>query len=416
MSADKIFLTADEAAAELNISKTSLYAYVSRGLVRSEPGQRQRQRLYHGEDVRALRAGKEKRRSGESAAVRQLSWETPVLDSSITDIGPEGLFYRGRDACALAASSSVESVASLLWGLGDSDPFAAPIPPAVSAACDAATKAAQSLSPLERCQAVLPFVAAADPGAYTQRGAAAAPVAARLLRTVCAALVGTPLSSRRLTQVVADGLGVDAAHHDLVRMALVLCADHELNVSTFTVRSVMSAGASLYAGIIAGLSAFQGYRHGGASERARLFIDEALTQDDLDEFLKGKQRRGEPLPGFGHPLYPQGDIRAAYLIEALSEHFGDRPAGDAVMDRAHQLIEVVYRASGFHPNIDLGVALLTRLLGLPTDASLVIFATGRCVGWLAHALEQVETGSFIRPRARYIGVRPSPEKAVPRRA
>ena len=34
-------------------------------------------------------------------------------------------------------------------------------------------------------------------------------------------------------------------------------------------------------------------------------------------------------------------------------------------------------------------------------------ALARSIGWLAHALEQIETGALIRPRARYVGVPPS---------
>ncbi|WP_422575606.1 citrate/2-methylcitrate synthase [Phenylobacterium sp.] len=33
-----------------------------------------------------------------------------------------------------------------------------------------------------------------------------------------------------------------------------------------------------------------------------------------------------------------------------------------------------------------------------------LFATARCAGWIAHAIEQGQTGALIRPRARYVGV------------
>jgi len=51
--------------------------------------------------------------------------------------------------------------------------------------------------------------------------------------------------------------------------------------------------------------------------------------------------------------------------------------------------------------------VMQRALGLPEDAPFIVFAAGRTVGWLAHALEQQATGGLLRPRARYVGPAPS---------
>ena len=64
------------------------------------------------------------------------------------------------------------------------------------------------------------------------------------------------------------------------------------------------------------------------------------------------------------------------------------------------------RLIGEKPNIDFALAALTAAFNLPSDAPLQIFALARSVGWIAHALEQVETGALIRPRARYSGPDP----------
>ena len=68
-------------------------------------------------------------------------------------------------------------------------------------------------------------------------------------------------------------------------------------------------------------------------------------------------------------------------------------------------------ASGLSPNLDFGLAALAATWGLDADCAIGLFAIGRSVGWLAHPAEQAETGSLIRPRARYTGPEPRPAHA-----
>ncbi|PYQ69794.1 MAG: citrate synthase, partial [Acidobacteria bacterium] len=44
-----------------------------------------------------------------------------------------------------------------------------------------------------------------------------------------------------------------------------------------------------------------------------------------------------------------------------------------------------------------------RTYRLPDYAPVLMFALGRSIGWIAHAIEQYESGQLIRPRARYTG-------------
>ena len=110
------WMTAVEAAGRLGVSRPTLYAYVSRGLLRSQatPGP-SRARGYAREDVERLRRRTEERRDPDKAAARALQWGVPVLESAITLIDGHTLFYRGHDALALAESRSVQEVASLVW-------------------------------------------------------------------------------------------------------------------------------------------------------------------------------------------------------------------------------------------------------------------------------------------------------------
>lgn len=113
-------------------------------------------------------------------------------------------------------------------------------------------------------------------------------------------------------------------------------------------------------------------------------------------------RRGEGVPGMGHPLYAEGDPRGRLLLQMVRKAWPRSRAtvlGEAV---AHAGAEVLGKA----PNLDLGLAVIARALGLPAGAALTIFAMGRAIGWIAHALEQYGGERLIRPRAHYVGPKP----------
>ena len=127
--------------------------------------------------------------------------------------------------------------------------------------------------------------------------------------------------------------------------------------------------------------------------RSRAFMDEVAQRGAVGA-IQARLDRGAALPGFGHPLYPEGDPRARVLLQAMT-----LPAkyGEAL----HTGLDLI----GTPPNIDFALAALATRLSLPPEAPFLIFATARCAGWLAHGLEQHQTGHLIRPRARYIGPR-----------
>src|SRR5215470_7741492 len=103
MRDDPYFLTASQAADTLGVTKATLYAYTSRGQLRSEPVPfRPRERRYHRQDIERLRERKEVRRDPAKAASRGLHWGSPALESGITLIQNGRLYYRGRDAVKLA--------------------------------------------------------------------------------------------------------------------------------------------------------------------------------------------------------------------------------------------------------------------------------------------------------------------------
>ena len=116
--------------------------------------------------------------------------------------------------------------------------------------------------------------------------------------------------------------------------------------------------------------------------------------------MAGRLARGDRLPGFGQPLYPDCDPRAAAILQALAQ------ASPEAYAPAEEAAETAMRLIGRHPNVDFALAAAALGLGLPRNGALGIFIIGRTVGWIAHAIEQYESGILIRPRARYLGPRP----------
>jgi citrate synthase len=396
-------LSARETCRLLGISRATLYAYVSRGLLDSRPGPDHRTRLYPRADVERLAQRRRAGRGAAAGAARSLDRGLPVLETRISLIRPDGPCYRGRSAVEMVRSgATLEDAARLLWDCGPHDPFAEPLPDAWPAHV-AGLAANAALPPLERALAAIPLLALDVRHSFSSAPRVRHEIAAALLRQNAALLVARAPSSapvhRLLAEVWRPG---DDGFADLVRAALVLCADHELNVSAFAARVVASTGAHLHATVCAGLSALSGPRHGGATARAYALIADARDAASPRGFIEERLQRGDDLPGFGHALYPHGDPRAAELLARLrSQH-----TGAAAMEELDAIIAAAEDFSGQRPNIDLMLAAICHAHALPATPALVMFAAGRLAGWLAHALEQQAEGKLIRPRARYVGVEP----------
>jgi citrate synthase len=400
------FVSATEAAAELGIRLPTLYAYVSRGLIRSEPaGGTHRERRYHREDVQRLKEQKEQRRHPAQVAVKALHWGAPVLDSELTMIADGRLYYRGWDAVEMATSHTIEQVAALLW-TGDLTGSTTLFPP--TRMVDLApfhSVLNQTQAPLiARMQMALAMAEESDPATHDLRPSRVAQSGAAILHLLTSVAVGRRIQGDvEIAETLQRGWAPKISRAArLMSTALVLCADHELNVSSFTARCVASARATPYSAVIAALSALQGIRHGGDTRQVQALFQEISTPANARRVLSSRLKRGETIPGFGHVLYPEGDPRARLLIQ-LAETALPRSRhillGKAIVRQVTQLL-------GEYPNIDFAIVLLARALDLPEDGALGLFALGRTAGWIAHVIEQYQQPALIRPRARYVGPLP----------
>ena len=393
------YLSASEATQRLGISTATLYAYVSRGLIESRPGTEPRSRLYRAQDIDRLIDRKRAGRGAARGAAQSLDRGLPVMETAISQIRPDGPTYRGHCAVALARDgATLEDAARILWNCGDADPFIASPPPWPAIATALANDA--TLPPLERALATMPLLALATPHSFNAAPQVRRETAALLLRQNAALLAGVAASDAPVHALLAQRWKPrHPAFAELLRMALVLSAEHELNVSAFAARVVASTGAHLHATVCAGLSALTGPRHGGATARAFAFLQQAREASDIAAFVSERWRRGDEFPGFNHALYPHGDPRGAALLACI-DGMAKRPVA---LDTVLALAEQVETHTGQHPNIDLLLAAIIEGHGLHASNALALFAAGRVAGWLAHALEQQSQSGLIRPRARYVG-------------
>jgi citrate synthase len=388
-------ITAESAATRLGVSRATLYAYVSRGSVQAHADPDDpRRRLYSADDVDRLARNKTRGRKASDIAAGTLDYGLPSLPSGITLIADGRLFFRGRDAARLAATATLEETACLLWDCAG-DPFRAdaPRPPPSVARL---IKSLGDTFPVDRCLAVLPLAGTGAAMTWQRDRRRLWHDAAMLLRLIAAAATGTVPDEAPLHLHIARAWGLDERAADLIRAALVLCADHELNASAFAVRVVASTGASLSACASAGLSALSGPRHGGTTSLVEILFEETERFGNAERLVQERLRRGDILPGFGHPLYRDGDPRAAALLALLPPD----PTREA-------LREAMDAIGGKLPNVDFALVALRRALRLKPGSALALFAVGRTAGWIAHALEQQADEKVIRPRARYSG--PAPE-------
>ncbi len=390
------WMTAAEAAKRLAVSRATLYAYVSRGFVRSMPDPKQpRVRRYSREDVERFRRRGEERKDPSKAAERALHWGGPVLESAITLITANRLYYRGQDVAELARTRSVEEVASLIWiGSPSAGEFAS-TPLHVIAG-----RSSEGLPFVNRASSILPLVAARDPLAYDLRPHAVAQTGWRILNLLTSVAAETAELAATVDETLQKRWAPrTAAARDLIRAALILCADHELNVSSFVARCVASAGSNPYAVVAAGLSAIEGNKHGGMTARIEIMFEELLRARDLRSALAERMRRGESVYGFGHPLYPSGDPRAELLMTMLQE----RLPKSKELAFAFRVAQVGEELLTEKPTIDFALVALALVLKLEPGVPLTLFSLGRTIGWVGHAIEQYARDEIIRPRARYVG-------------
>jgi citrate synthase len=398
MLGEERLLTTAEVARRLDVKPETVYAYVSRGQLRSIRAGRRRESLFDPDDVDRL---VERSRQGRSpsGAIERIRTELTLLER-------DELYYRGRPATELARTHSFESVAHLLWTgeLTQRAPFEAHAE-LVDVVAGGLERLPATVRLTDRIRVAIAVAAAADPLRYDLSPDAVVRRAESLLAVLVDTLSDAPpdspgLASRLWQALLRQPRAVLPAEVALLDLILVVLADHDLAVSTLAARVTASARAHPYAVVSAGLGAMDGPYHGTVSSVAHRFLAEAL--DDPVRALSDRLRGDAPIPGYGHRIYSHRDPRAELILAVLRDHEAAVPVLVAVDAVTRALAG---RPEAF-PNVDLALAAVMHAFDLRPDAGEAVFAFARTAGWIAHALEEYRSpGLRFRAEGIYAGRR-----------
>jgi len=396
-------IDAAEAARRLGVKPATLYAYVSRGVLRRRPGSDGRRSMFDAAEVALLARRGRPRRAAETEL---------VVESAVTALAGDRPHYRGRDVLALAGVARYEQVATWLW-TGDPEAFTEPVVPwQVAAEAAAAVRDAQralpgDLLPLDRMPVIVTVLAGLDPLRFHLDP----PAVVAAGQTIAAGLVeGLPVPDggssldgsvarrlwSRLTTRPPDGL------LDVLEATMVLLADHELAASTLAARVAASVRADPYAVVLTGLGVLSGPLHGGATLAAERMLAQVRAPSDAARVIGDRLRGGDRIPGLGHRVYTGADGRGIRLMELLRA----AAPGHERLAAAEAVVAEAGRRKLPAPNVDLAVACLAGTAGMVPGAGPAIVAVARAAGWLAHGMEEYARGRMLRPRAVYTGPRP----------
>ncbi len=370
---------------QLSVKAATLYSYVSRGQVRSLADPKDpRCSLYSRRDIEQLLAKRSRPRARAEIASSTIAWGEPILQTRISTVKDGQLFFGEQNAEILARTFSLEEIAGRHF-----QSVASTTPPVA-----ASNVWHEETNPKIRAFAFLAGRVSSAAPALGRTRAALAQEAFGLLSDFADAVVGETHSGS-IHHRMGASWNLPERGIDLIRQALVLISEHELNASTFAVRIAASTGAALPAAALAGLATLSGPLHGDATEQAVMFLRKITNKPSPEAQIHQTLRGNGQLPAMGHSLYPDGDPRAKALLQVI------RPKPNI-----SHAIALCSQITGQFPNIDMALAALVCELELPEHAAFSIFAIGRMSGWLAHAIEQIETGNLIRPRAVYSRLKP----------
>lgn len=398
------YVSRSEALRTLRIKPQTLYAYVSRGLIRRQPAADGRQSLYNRHDIAGIRAKSIARSGHGPAAASAAHWGEPLLVSSITEITEQGPRYRDHLALDLArAGTTFEALAEYLWNGALKPVTRWPARARIPAVVATLTEIFRRHPDMHVRQMMAEFVlllAIEDENDGRQEDFQRAQDLIVGIAGIVGFLgLGKAYVAGDKPQPVADlimcGLGIarTATRRRMLDAALVLLADHEFSPATFAARIAAASGTDLYACVATALQVHFGSEFGLRCDRVEQELGSTFAGKLADGDWPRLLERARTAYGFEHPLYRDGDPRAGMLLDLAltAAHMGKRTAHNDTIAR-----------SACPLRLDEALVLFCHSLGMPPGSAGALLAFARMAGWIAHVLEQRVDGAVIRPRAKFI--------------
>lgn len=184
----------------------------------------------------------------------------------------------------------------------------------------------------------------------------------------------------------------------------VLLAEHGLNASTFSARTVIGTKSDYYSAITAAIGTLKGPLHGAANRKAMEVLLEIGAPEQVVPYVQRTLADHKRFMGFGHRVYKGPDPRAKHLKD-IAQQLGQAKRQLEWFLISEQLQEAVWNAKQLYINVDFYSASLLYYLGIPVELFTAMFACARIAGWSANVLEQAADNRLIRPLAQYTGPR-----------
>ncbi|MCD9591236.1 citrate/2-methylcitrate synthase [Streptomyces sp. 8ZJF_21] len=401
-------MSVSQAAKVLGVKPSTIYAYISRGLLSSTRLPEDRRSWLSQAEVEAFAHRPGARPVAGSATLEDRAQPTttvtePATSSDVGRIVGHRLVYRGRDVTDLLESGSYGEVAELLW-TGELGPSRLRLPEQPTRDLLGRlqdTMPTDSL-PLDRLKAAAVLLGASDPFRYDLSRQAVISIARTLAPAFVEALPArAPAADSRHT---GDGLaaqlwsklsGTQPSPKQLALLSgtLILLAEHGLGPSTRAAREAAANEADPYSVVLAGTSVASGLLLGGGSSLAvQAWLEEIDTVTEVPRVLADRLVRGDRVSGFGQPRYPGADPRAAAMMTLLADSGGDE-------DRQHivrEVVDLVRSRRDLAPNAEFALGAMCFVHRMPRGAGEAVFVIARSAGWIAHAIEEYETAPGMK--------------------